>query len=292
MSGARSIMADTVQSLETGLLLEAVFQLFGSDFREYERSVIAARVSAFMQENGFATISSLQDKVIHGRSVAAALLHALTFRPAGAFEETPAFASLRGLAEPLLRSYARPRVWIPECSCSEEVAALAIMLKEAGIHDRAVIHATCSNPALLGEMKQGRFSLGRAEQYERNYALSGGKANFSDYWTKKGKHTVFNADLLRNVTFSEYNLSTDTSFNEFHLIACRGRLNEFGPALRRRVMDLFADSLVRFGILFTDPIEDFDNYLSAGNYSAISREHGIYRRTYRVDSYQYQGVTA
>ncbi|MGV3741881.1 MAG: CheR family methyltransferase [Burkholderiaceae bacterium] len=291
MTLARPMMADTVQELETNLLLEALFQLFGSDFRGYERSIITARLSGFMQENGFTTISSLQNEAIHQRGVAAGLLRALTFRPAGAFEDLQAFRALRDLAEPLLRSYARPKVWIPECATSEEVAALAILLEEAGIRDRTVIHATCSNPVLLGEIKQGRFPIAQAEQYEENYASSGGKNRFSDYWTRKGGHAVFTGDLLRSVTFSEYNLSTDTSFNEFQLIVCRRRLPEFGAELRRRVMELFSDSLVRFGMLFTDPVDDFDSYRYAGNYSAISREHGIYRRTYRVDSSRYKEVT-
>lgn len=285
-------MAGTVRQLETDLLLEALFQLFGSDFRGHERSFIAGRLSSFMEEKGFPTISSLQNSVIHEVGVAAKLLRSLTYRPAGAFDAACAFRSLRELAEPLLRSYARPKVWIPECATAEEVFALAIMLEEAGIYDRAAIHATCSNPSLLGEIRQGRFALERVEQYEADYLAGGGRSDFSRYWSKKRGKAVFDARLQRNMTFSEYNLSTDTSFNEFHLIVCRGRLPQFGHALRGRVLDVFADSLVRFGILFTDPLEEFDMQPSAGNYSAISREHGIYRRTYRVDLLRRVGAMA
>lgn len=277
-------MVDIVRELETDLLLEALYQLFGSDFRGYERPFIAAKLSAFMQAEGFATISAVQDRAIHDRAVASGLLHALTFRPAGAFDEARAFGSLRDLAEPLLRSYARPKIWIPECASAEEVFSLAILVEEAGVYDRAAIHATCSNPALLEEIKRGRFAPGRADEYERNYLASGGKSSFSEYWSKKRGHAVFDPELLRNITFSEYHLSTDTSFNEFHLIVCRDRLAECGPALRRRILNLFADSLVRFGILFADPLDEFDDFPFANNYHALSREHGIYRRTYRLGS--------
>lgn len=283
-------MADTVRELEENLLLEALFQLFGSDFRGYERSAVAGKLSSFMQAHGFRTISGLQDGVIHNRDVAADLLYALAFRASGAFEEPRSVGNLRALAEPLLRSYARPKVWIPECATSEEVFALAILLEEMGIYDRAIIHATCSNPALLSEIRQARFSLDRTDEYENNYAASGGKESFSAYWSRKGDHAVFNSHLQRNITFSEYNLSTDTSFNEFHLIFCRNRLREFDYPLRRRVLDLFADSLVRFGILFTDPLEELEFYPDANNYNPVSREHGIYRRTYRVNSSAYAGA--
>ncbi len=283
-------MADTVRQLETDLLLEALFQLCGSDFRGYERSFISEKLSSFMQANGFRTISSLQNGVIHDGNVAADLLYALTFRPAVAFDEPLAFGRLREIAEPLLRSYARPKIWIPECATAEEVFAVAIFLEEAGVYDRAVIHATCSNPSLLGEIRKGRFAPGRMDKYEKNYTASGGKAVFSQYCAKKRSHAVFDPHLQRNITFSQYHLSTDTSFNEFHLIVCRKRLPELGYMLRRRVLDLFADSLVRFGILFADPLEEFEIHPFAGNYNAISSEHGIYRRTYRIDSSRHAGA--
>lgn len=277
-------MVETVQQLETDLLLEAVFQLYGSDFRGYERTSIAGKLASFMRLKGFPTVSLLQNSVIHEREVATDLLYALTARPASMFDELQAFASLRAVAEPLLRSYARPKIWIPECATAEEVHALAILLEEAGIYDRAVIHATCSNPVLLGKIRTGCFALNRAEEYERNYAASGGTGRFTQYWAERDGQAEFDPRLRRNITFSEYNLSTDTSFNEFHLIVCRKRLPEFGLMLRRRVLNLFTDSLVRFGILFADPLDEFEVYPCAGNYNAISREHGIYRRTYRVDS--------
>lgn len=285
-------MAGTVRQLETDLLLEALFQLFGSDFRAYERSFISDKLSSFMKEGGFRSISSLQHGVIHEAGVAANLLYRLTYRPAGFFDEAPAIRNLRELAEPLLRSYARPKVWIPECATAEEVFALAILLEEAGVYDRAVIHATCSNPALLEEIRQGRFSSERVKEYEANYLAGGGQETFSRYFSKKRGVAQFHPQLSRNITFSEYNLSTDTSFNEFHLIVCRKRLPEFGQVLRSRVLDVFSDSLVRFGILFADPLDDFDLYPSAGNYSAISREQGIYRRTYRIDSLRRVGAIA
>lgn len=285
-------MTDTVRQLETDLLLEALFQLFGSDFRGYERSFISGKLASFMQENGFPTVSMLQHSIIHEKGVAAALLYSLTFRPAGVFDEATAFRGLRELVEPLLRSYARPKVWIPECATAEEVFGVAILLEEAGVYDRAVIHATCSNLLLLDEIRQGRFELDRAMEYERNYLAGGGKAAFSRYWSKKKGQAAFDPGLLRNITFSEYNLSTDTSFNEFHLIVCRRRLAQFGHALRGRVLDVFADSLVRFGILFADPLEEFDMYPAAGNYNAISREHGIFRRTFRVDALRRAGAIA
>jgi chemotaxis protein methyltransferase CheR len=290
--GAVPKMANAVQQLETDLLLEALYQLYGSDFRGYERTVIGGKLSAFMQENGLASISSVQDRAIHDPAVAAGLLRALTFRVAGAFDRASAFGGLRVLAEPLLRSYARPKIWIPECASAEEVFALAVLAEEAAVYDRVVIHATCSNPALLEEIKEGRFALDQADDYEANYLAGGGKAAFSKYWSKKRGHAVFDPCLRRNITFSEYHPSTDTSFNEFHLIVCRDRLAEYGPALRRRILNLFADSLVRFGILFTDPLDEFEEFPFTNNYNAISREHGIYRRTYRLGSPMPAGAQA
>lgn len=275
-------MADTVQELEINLLLEALLQLYGSDFRAHERSVLARKLSAFMQERRISTISALLEKVIHRRTVAIDLLRALAYRPAGAFEDAGALGNLRELAEPLLRSYARPKVWLPECATAEEVLSIAILLEEAGVYGRSAVHATCSNPALLGEIRKGRFPLSQADRYEENYAASGGRASFSAYWSRKRGYGQFDPRLLRNITFSEYNLTTDTSFNEFHLIACRNRLAELNRPLRHRVLELFAESLARFGILYTDPFEELASFPFSAHYNALSSEHGIYRRTYRL----------
>jgi chemotaxis protein methyltransferase CheR len=58
--------------------------------------------------------------------------------------------------------------------------------------------------------------------------------------------------LRRHITWSQYSLVTNASFNEFQAILCCNALPDFGPVLRQRVLRLFHDSLARFGVLCLD----------------------------------------
>lgn len=271
--------AQKVEDIEVDLLLDAVHRLFGADFRGYERASIRRKVFEFMQEHELNTISSLQALVIHDLAAAEALLRLLTERSTALFEDACAFSRLREVAGALLRSYPNPKVWIAECTAPEEVFSLAILLKEAGVLDKTRIYATCSNQTVLENVREGRFNLERLPEYEGNYHRGGGTTSLSEYWSRHQDEGVFLPALARNITWSQYNLVTDTSFNEFQIIVCRKQLLDFGAALRRRVLALFGDSLVQFGLLCTDMVNDLHTAPFSMNYKAVFLQHGIYRRT-------------
>jgi chemotaxis protein methyltransferase CheR len=195
------------------------------------------------------------------------------------FDDVSAFRSLREVMGALLRSYPSPKIWIAECTSAEEVFSLAILLEEAGILDKTLIYATCSNQALLEEVRKGSFDAGRLPEYESNYRRGGGAASFSDYWSRDGERAVFVPKLAHNITWSQYNLVTDTSFNEFQIIVCRNRLFDFDAMLRHRVLALFGDSLAQFGLLCTDRVSELHTVPFSLNYTPVFVEHGIYRRT-------------
>ena len=58
---------ETIEALELDLLLEAVFRLYGYDFRDYARTSMRRRIANIMRHEEVRTISALQDKVLHDR---------------------------------------------------------------------------------------------------------------------------------------------------------------------------------------------------------------------------------
>jgi chemotaxis protein methyltransferase CheR len=240
-----------LEELEIDLLLEGIFQLFGHDFRGYQRAPLKRKLHDLMQCGGLNTISALQDKVLHDPSASEALLCALSARPAGLFDDPEHFRALRETMGPWLRSSPSPKVWIAECASNETV------LLEAG---------------------SGSFPLDRIGEYEENYRRSGGKRALADYCVESEGRMRFSPDLMTHITWAQYNLATDASFNEFDLIVCRNVLADFGTALRRRTMQLFHESLSLFGLLSVDErsalaIEPFVSY-----FQSICTENGVYRR--------------
>jgi chemotaxis protein methyltransferase CheR len=279
INSSRGEAAQKVEEVEIDLLLDGLYQLFGLDFRGYERVSLRQRLFDFMLSRDLKTISSLQDCVIHEPAAADALLCLLAIRRTAIFDDAPAFCCLREVTGQLLRSYPDPKVWIAECTSPEEVFSLAILLEEVGVLEKTQIYATCSNLSLLEKAKEGRFDLDRLAEYEGNYHRGGGTSSLSEYWSKDQDEGIFHPRLARKITWAQYNLVTDTSFNEFQIIICRNQLADFGTILRRRVLGVFSDSLVQFGLLHTDIVNELHTVPFSINYKAVFLQHGIYRRT-------------
>jgi chemotaxis protein methyltransferase CheR len=225
--------AQATEELETDLLLEALFQRFGFDFRAYERATLKRKLHAVMRERSLATVSQLQDRALHDPDTRAALLRRLSVGPALLFDD------------PL-------QVWLAECAGVEEAWSLAILLADEQLHARTEIFATVANDEVLAGVLEASIPMERMEQYQENYLKSGGTANLAAYFDVKGKRAVLQAHLRNRITWAQYNLVTDASFNEFQLIVCRRALADFGPMLRQQTLKLFHDSLSLFGVLGLD----------------------------------------
>jgi chemotaxis protein methyltransferase CheR len=265
------------EALEIDLLLEALFQRFGIDFRAYERATLREKLHAVMGELGLATVSQLQDRVLHHPQSRAALLRILSVRPVLLFDDPLQARQLRAVLAPALRASALPRVWLAECAGAEEAWSLAILLADEQLHARTEIFATVANEDMLAEVSEASISMGRMEEYQQNYLKSGGTANLADFFEVRGKRAVLLPALRKRITWAQYSLVTDASFNEFHLIVCRRALGDFGPALRRRTLQLFHDSLALFGVLGLDrPLDDSD--LLRANYVPVIAHQPWYKR--------------
>ncbi len=267
-----------LEDVEIDLLLEGVYRYFGDDFRGYERAPLKARVFGLMAAHGLKTVSALQDYVMHDAAVCAALLRALSVRPAALFEDAAQVRALRDVLGPTLRSCPDPKIWIAECTSAEDAFMMAILLAEEGLSDKTLIFATTANEALLQEAREGSFAVGQMASYEDNYRRSGGQRSLADYCYQSGQRMVFLPQLRRNLIWAHYSLATDNSFNEFQLIVCRRVLADFGSYLRRRTLRLFHESLSSFGLLSVDAADDLDAAPFSMSYKAISRQHGLYRR--------------
>ena len=108
-------------------------------------------------------------------------------------------------------------------------------------------------------------------------AGAGGKGRLADYFNLHGGRAILVPSLRSHITWAQYNLVTDASFNEFNLIACQRALPDFGPLLRQRVLQLFHESLVPFGTLGLDRELDAGEAL-ARSYEPLSPGQPWYKR--------------
>ena len=267
-----------LEELEIDLLLEGVYQRFGHDFRGYRREPLRQRLRAFMETAAIDTVSALQARILHDPAAGELLLRAMTHRQVALFGDTQHFSALRELLGSWLRSRPMPKIWIAECAAAEDVFALAILLQEEGLYERTRIFATSANESLLHEASRGAFAAELAQRYAQNYRAAGGQRELSDYYTVEDGQCVFLPALRTNITWAQYQLASDASFNEFELIMCRDALGAFGPGLTRRSLQLFHDSLARFGILSVDGIDNPETIPFIAGYTSLLRKEGLYRR--------------
>lgn len=271
-------ISKALEDLEISLLLEAIYQRFGDDFRDYQKDSIRRKLHAFMLTHNLATISKLQDCVLHDPAYIDPLLCALDAHPSSLFDHPKHLRELRKVLIPWLRSSPAPKIWIAECAAAEDVYSMAIMLMEEGVYHKTQIFATGANSRLLDDAREAKFPLEKLPQYEENYVRAGGAESLSDYYSCVKGQGVFRSELKRNITWAQYNLGTDASFNEFELIMCRGSLNDFASRLRRRALQVFYDSLPAFGMLSLADANYADLTPFISRFVALSSQQGLYRK--------------
>lgn len=270
---------EDLEDLELALLLEALYQHYGYDFREYARASIKRRMWRRMMEEGLATLSGLQERVLHDPACMDRLLLDLSINVTSMFRDPSFWKALRDEVVPLLRTFPFVRIWNPGCSTGEETYSLAILLREEGLHERARIYATDINGAVLQQAKEGVFALDRMREFTQNYLRYGGRASFSDYYKVYGDRVRFDPVLLEQAVFAQHNLVSDASFNEFNLIVCRNVMIYFDRTLQDKVHDLFHRSLARSGVLALGHKESIRFTSHAESYEEIDAHEKLYRRS-------------
>ena len=238
-----------LEDIEIELLLEGMYKHYGFDFRDYAPASLKRRIRECMREEGVLTISGYQDRILHDPACLDRLLTSLSVNVTSMFRDPGFYKTFREKVVPMLRTYPFVRLWHAGCSTGEEVYSMAILLKEEGLYDRCRIYATDMSVEALRRAREAIFPLSAMQEYTLNYMRGGGKRFFSDYYTAQYDNVIFDHSLRSNVVFSEHNLVTDGSFNEFHVILCRNVMIYFNKALQERVHNLIYDSLITFGIL-------------------------------------------
>ena len=270
--------SDDLERIEVQVLLEAIYQHYGFDFRGYAPGSLKRRLWRRAYAEKVETMSALQDRVLHDPGVMESLLLDLSINVTSMFRDPSFFQAMRQKLVPLLRTYPFIRIWNAGCSTGEETFSLAILLREEGIYERARIYATDINDKVLERARAGVFPLEKMRDYTENYIRAGGTEAFSSYYTTEGHSARFDPALMEQVVFAQHNLVSDAPFNEFNLIVCRNVMIYFGKALQDRVHELFYESLDTFGILALGHKESIKFTKYEDRYEALDAPEKLYRK--------------
>jgi chemotaxis protein methyltransferase CheR len=274
----RHSIPDDPEASDIRLLLDALYERAGVDFRAYAYSSLKRRILARVQRENVGSISGLQKLVLRDREGLDRLVTGLTIHVTAMFRDPAFYRLMRHDIVPVLRTYPFLRFWVAGCSTGEEVYSLAILLQEEGLYPRCRIYATDLNEAVLAKAQSGIFPLAAMQEYTRNYQLAGGHRSFAEYYTADNDYAILRPELRANIVFAAHNLVGDASFNEFHGIFCRNVMIYFNRTLQERVHRLFYESLLTFGYLGLGRSETIRFTPHASAYEEVSERGKIYRK--------------
>ena len=267
-----------LEDVELKLLLDGIFEVYGFDFRDYAMSTLKRRIRNFLEAQELETISDLQNKILHDSEIMEKLLLILSVHFTSMYRDPNFYMTFRTKVVPMLKTYPFVRIWHAGCSTGQEVFSMAILLREEGIYEKSRIYATDMNEQVLKGAKDGIFPLSGMQENSRNYIDSGGKREFSDYYTVRYDHARFDPSLLQHVVFAQHNLVTDSGFNEFNVIVCRNVLIYFNRALQNRVHKVFYENLCYLGCLCLGTRETVDFTPHELDYRQVELNEKIYQK--------------
>jgi Methylase of chemotaxis methyl-accepting proteins len=245
-------VADTVDAVETDLLLEGLRRRWGYDLRGYDRRQAQAHLAALLRARRARSLSALQERVLREVREAEAVVAALGRPRAHLFRDPAFWLSFRRRVVPFLRTYPSPRLWVPSCGTGEDAYALALVLEEEGL-GRAEIYATDLLAVTVEEARRRRIVPAALRGAQDRHARAGGTRPLTDHFRSDARGYALQASLLQRIVLGTHSLATDGPINEFQFVHCRGLLPRFGPELRRRVLALVRDSLCPLGLVALEP---------------------------------------
>ena len=158
------------ENIEIELLIEAIYQKYGYDFRSYARASLGRRIHHRLSQTKLASISQMQHLVLHDVAFFEQLLLDLSVNVTAMFRDPRFYKAVREQIVPVLKTFPFIKIWHAGCATGEEAYSMAILLKEEGLYDRTQIYATDFNDEALEKAKRGIYPVDRIKEYTVNYS--------------------------------------------------------------------------------------------------------------------------
>jgi chemotaxis protein methyltransferase CheR len=267
-----------VMRIEVGLLLEAIHQRYGYDFREYARETVERRIAQFLVDAHVPSLGELTSRVLREAPLFYQLVGYFSVNVTALFRDPFVYAALRRHVVPMLRTWPYIKVWDAGCATGEEVYSVAILLEEAGLYERSTIYATDISVSALETARAGIYPLDTVSRGSNNYLASDATASLSQYYHAQYDAAAIEPRLRRRITFAKHNLAMDASFGEMQLIVCRNVLIYFNRDLQDQVLEMFWDSLENGGFLCLGDKESLSFTSVADRFEVVDDNARIYKK--------------
>lgn len=265
-----------LEDIEVELLLLALRERYGYDFRGYARASLIRRLRHLVEFFAVNHLADLVPTLLRDERVAQAIINYISVPVSEFFRDPPVWKVVREQVLPQLESFPRINIWQIGCGHGQETWSVAILLHECGLAHKARMITTDINGELLTTARRGVWPADQLDDWRANYLAAGGSGCFEDYFERRGNELVILPERLQPVEFVEHNLVTDDVFLETQFVICRNVLIYFGEALQARALDVFERSLERGGFLLLGSAESVPDGLPT--WQSLSPELRIFRK--------------
>src|SRR5688572_24561934 len=262
------------------VILNDLLDIHGYDFTNYSRASLKRRILRLIAFDKFLSFAEFRFRLKDDREYFNRFVEQVTVNVTEMFRDVTFYKTLREEVLPVLATWPLIRVWHAGCSTGEEVYSMAILLHEANLLNKSLLYATDINPSVLPKVRSGIFPLSQMKQYSENYILSGGRKDFSSYYTAQYDSARFDEFLGKKIVLSTHNLVSDSSFNEFQLILCRNVMIYFDKPLQDRALNLFYESLEMLGFLALGSKETLKFSDVGKKFKQLDSKEKIWRKVY------------
>lgn len=267
-----------VDDVQLEIILNDLVEVYGYDFTSYSRASLKRRITRLISNDKFLSFAEFRFKLRQDREYLKHFVEQITVNVTEMFRDASFYRTLREEVLPQLATKPLIRIWHAGCSTGEEVFSMAILLQEANLLHKSLLYATDINPTVLEKVRAGIFPMNQMKQYSENYILSGGRKDFSTYYTAQYDAAKFDEKLGRRTILATHNLVSDRSFNEFQLILCRNVMIYFDKELQDRCLQLFDDSLETLGFLALGAKETLKFSSVGSKYKQMENKEKIWRK--------------
>jgi chemotaxis protein methyltransferase CheR len=273
-----SLRREELVDIELQLLLDALLRYATCDFRAVNPSVLRRRVADAMRAEGVATISGLQERLLHDERALASFVVSIKPTTAAPFADPAFFRAFSANVIPLLRTYAFVRIWLPSGGPGADPYALAAILEEAGILERTILYATFLNEVSVSVAKAGGYRHTGRASLESSARMAGLQRPLADHFEIDEEFITPKRRLRENVMLARHNPACDTSINEFHAIVSRGFLSLLNGEAQYALHSLFYESLMHLGFLALGGGENISHSAHERAYRQVVADQPIFRR--------------
>jgi chemotaxis protein methyltransferase CheR len=265
---------DKVDSLD---LLNNIHKVYGYDILNYDLSFVTRILKKFATYNNIEDMSYLKEVLLSDETLTHEFINMLFINVSTMFRDPDVFNCIAKDVLPYISSYPAIKIWSAGCAYGEEIYSIAILLKELGLYDRAVLYATDIDEEAIKKAKLGKFTLKQALDFCQNYYLAGRKDIFQKYFDIKDDFVYIKESIKKNIYFSTHNLITDGVFNTFSLILCRNLFIYFDNKLQEKALKTFSNSLEHNAFLVLGQSES----IRYNNGERYFKEFSIDKRIYK-----------